>query len=204
MFDDLEPDAGRPAAPLRAALRQLLEKAQALEPSLRHLIPAVWAEVVGPWYAKHSYVTRVWEGIVEVCCDSAARAQQLQLDAPKIIRRLNERIGQEWVREIRPSSAEGLRPPASRARPDELPAPSEEELDAIELTERERQWIAQQAAAVRDEAARASFVRSLETYLKFRRWKLDHGWIECPRCGEIYHPREGCWRCRAETPHGEV
>jgi len=193
-------DAGRQdrTTPLGEALQQYLNSQRAFEVTCEHVIPAIWPEVVGQWYAVHTRVVRVWEGIVEVQCDSAARAQQLQLDSPEIIRRLNQRLGMDYVRQIRPGTAQrptGLRPAAvkSHTRP---PIPTEEELEAIELSEHEEKMIAEQAEKIADEAAREAYVRAARTHLKLRRWKLARGWRECPNCGELYDPCGGC-PCRS-------
>lgn len=159
------------------------------------MIPAIWAEVVGPWYARHTRVVRVWEGIVDVRCDSAARAQQLQLDSAEIMRRLNARLGAPYVRQIRPSSGAVMHD--RRQMPETLrrslpPAPTEEELAAIDLTPQEDEWIRQQASRIANDDAREAFKRAVRSHLKLRRWKLSRGWQQCSTCGELYDPCHGC------------
>lgn len=171
-----------------------------LDASRKALIPALWSEVVGQWYGRHTQVMRVWEGIVEVQCDSAARAQQLQLDSEEIIRRLNARLGEPYVRQIRPSTGVAVRSHARRgASGHEVytsQAPSQAELDAIVLTATEEAWLAEQSACIRNEEARAAYQKALRTHMKLKHWKLDHGWQTCRRCGALYDPREGCLECR--------
>lgn len=185
---------------LGRALEKYLAGQRVLEASHEAMVPAIWGEVVGQWYALHTRVIRVWEGIVEVQCDSAARAQQLQLDSEEIMRRLNARLGATYVRQIRPSTGAAFRRhrlgTGQETRAYVSPAPSQAELDAIALPEAEERWIEQQGAAIQDERAREGFGRALRTHLKLRHWKLEHGWQQCSRCGELYDPHEGCLECR--------
>jgi len=182
------------------ALRAYLGEGKLAEAAREHLVAALWSQVVGDWYARHTHVSRVWEGIVEVECDSAARAQQLQLDSAEIARRLNARLGEPYVREIRPGTA--ARPGRPRAevahgsRGYVSPAPSAAELDAMRLSDVEERWVRDQAAAIPDDALREAYARTLRTQLKLRQWKLDHGWVVCPKCGELYDSHEGCLQCR--------
>ena len=165
-----------------------------------YVIPAIWPEVVGPWYARHTWVVRVWEGIVEVQCDSAARAQQLQLDSAEIIRRLNQRIGQQYVHQIRPSTAGRPQrrrdPHLSDANLPEIPVPAPAELEQMPLTEKDEQWVRESAAQIPDPVVRSAFEKAARTHLKMRAWKLAHGWAECPVCGELYPPGSACIYCR--------
>lgn len=183
-------------------LRGYLDEGGLLGFAREYLVAALWPQVVGDWYARHTHVSRVWEGIVEVECDSAARAQQLQLDSAEITRRLNARLGEPYVREIRPGTAARHGRPKPRvahgSRGYVPPAPSEAELDAMTLSDVEERWIRDQAAAISDAAVREAYTRTLRTQLKLRRWKLEHGWLVCPKCGEIYDGNEGCLRCRLE------
>ncbi|MCD6350599.1 MAG: DUF721 domain-containing protein [Armatimonadetes bacterium] len=188
---------------LGRVLEEYLADKGALETSCEAMVPVVWPEVVGEWYARHTQVTRVWEGVIEVQCDSAARAQQLQLDSPEIIRRLNQRLGTPYVRDVRPSTGATLRRRWRRAAPVETkgytsPAPTQAELDALVLKPEEEQWIAQQAAGIEQPEAREAFERTVRNHLKLRHWKLDHGWLECPQCGELYDPQTGCLNCRVK------
>jgi predicted nucleic acid-binding Zn ribbon protein len=186
----------RPPGKLGDVLRHYLTDKRVLDVSYEHVVPALWGQVAGEWYARHTSVTRVWEGVVDVECDSAARAQQLQLDSTEIIRRLNARLGAQYVRQIRPSTAGGARQkPFTAAHGDRgfvVPAPSEAELEATALSAEEERWIDERGAEIADEYAREAFHRALRTTLKLRQWKIEHGWRVCAQCGELHHQREGC------------
>jgi len=60
----------------------------------------VWGEVVGPQVAARTAPLRIRGGVLEVRVDQAVWMQQLQLLKPKILIRLNERLGQETIRDI--------------------------------------------------------------------------------------------------------
>ncbi len=60
----------------------------------------VWGEVVGPQVAARTAPLRIRSGVLEVRVDQAVWMQQLQLLKPKILTRLNERLGKETIRDI--------------------------------------------------------------------------------------------------------
>jgi hypothetical protein len=160
------------------------------------MVGAVWPEVVGEWYARHTQVLRSEGGVVTVWCDSAARAQQLQLDSARIVATLNERLGPRAVKEIRPSSGGirqlgGVAPAAG-----ELAGPAPGEIKRMELTEEERASVEAAAAALEDAALRRVFARVLGKELLVRRWKREHGYVGCPGCGTLVPPGSGlCMGC---------
>jgi hypothetical protein len=60
----------------------------------------VWNEVVGPQIAAHAQPAKIRDGVLDVRVDQAVWMQQLQLMKPKILARLNERLGGEVFRDI--------------------------------------------------------------------------------------------------------
>lgn len=161
-------------------------------------VPLLWAEVVGEWYARHSQVLRAEQGIVTVRCDSAARAQQLQLDAPKIIEALNERLGSKAVKEIRASSG-GIR------RRDDLSAlmqtrepegPPRGEWERIDLPAADLDWIRSAADDISDGNLRRVAESLLVKMAKRESWKRAHGYRPCVSCGAlVLPPRRMCKSC---------
>lgn len=191
-------DDDRPRGSLGEALETFLRDTGLLETSREQLCALLWGEVAGQWYARFSAVTRVADGIVYVRCDSAPRANQLQLDAPEIMRRLNERLGCNFVREIRPSSAGSASvEPVSARRPELQAAPTEAELEAIELTPGECERMRAQVEDLADAGVRERVEAVLVTQAKARRWQADHGYTECEGCGG-YFAGSGrfCLACR--------
>ena len=162
------------------------------------VVPIVWPEVVGEWYAKHTEVTRVEQGIVTVACDSAPRAQQLQLDAPQIVKALNDRIGGRSVKEIRPSSGAIRRlDKVAALAPDYGPlGPERSELERMIVTDAERDWVRASAGSIEDLDLKRRFEGVLMKARQLARWQTEHGYAPCQGCGALVRPgRVQCSAC---------
>ncbi len=186
-----------PPVDLNTAVRTFLNSAGLRERSLGGLCAFLWQRVAGEWYATHCHVTSVRGGIVNVRCDSAPRAQQLQLDAPEIIERLNEEIGEEFVAEIRPSSGGIDRGGETRiAEPKPEPTPTREELDEIEVPA-DRLNVIHECAARADADFREQIEQIMIAHEKADIWRREHGFVQCPECG-TYHldSDDYCLACR--------
>ena len=193
-------EGGRPAKSLAEALDGFLKSAGLLEVSREKLCPLVWGEVVGAWYRRFTHITRVRDGVVYVRCDSAPRANQLQLDAPQIIERLNERLGGDYIREIRASSTGTGHPAQRAAAAAEADAPTDADLDAIELDQAEVERIRAAVAKVAEEL-RESIERILVDQAKLRVWQAGQGYTRCKGCGGYYRGgREYCYACDPPSP----
>lgn len=161
----------------------------------RSMVGAIWPEVVGPWYAKHTEVIRAENGVVTVWCDSAARAQQLQLDSADIIKALNKRLGSRTVKELRPSSG-GIRQLSEVLGVQPPPGPAPAEIARMELTDEERQAVEAASADLENPALRRAFQSVLSKELRTARWKREHGYVPCPGCGALVPPGTGaCKGC---------
>jgi hypothetical protein len=82
----------------------------------------VWNEVVGPQIAAHAQPAKIRDGVLEIRVDQAVWMQQLQLMKPKILARLNERLGAEVFRDIFWRRGRVEQPPVA-AEPGSLPLP---------------------------------------------------------------------------------
>lgn len=197
-----EDDRSNPTRRASQALQAYLKSAGLLEQSREGLCALLWPEVAGEWYARHTYVTSVRGPVVYVRCDSAPRAEQMQMDSPDIIKRLNEALGEDAIKEIRPSSA-GIGRDISDVdtyEPDEPPAPSEEELAEIRVPPDRIQEILELASDLEGEMA-----NRLESLLlaqeKLDIWRSQHGYSQCPACGAWHLDREDyCLSCRPAEP----
>jgi hypothetical protein len=87
-----------------AAAGDLLRELPALrglEPKLREYRAwLIWDQVVGPQIAARARPIRVRDAVLEVRVDQPVWMQQLQLLKPKILARLNERLGEGVLRDI--------------------------------------------------------------------------------------------------------
>jgi len=194
-------EKGRTPKSLGDALDRFLRSEGLLEVSREKLCPLIWAEVVGAWYARFTRITRVREGVVFVRCDSAPRANQLQLDAPGIIERLNERLGGDYISELRPSSTGTAKKTPEWAEDSSPTPPTDEELEAIQLDPAEVERIRSRAAQLEDDELRAGLERILLRRARLRVWQSEHGFKQCPGCGEYFRgTREYCYACRPAPP----
>jgi len=190
----------RESRPLSDLLSSVLRRRGLVEAARDEMCAFAWREVAGEWYAQHTYVTSVRDGVVNVRCDSAPRAQQLQLDAPEIIRRLNERLGGSVVHEIRPSSAGIDRHRDAVIADDEPDWPSPEELARIPVSPEDARMILETVGNLED-PARGHLERAMLAQVRLRSWQLEHGWRACPECGAMVRgEREYCLACRPPEP----
>lgn len=90
----------RKAATTGALLSQFLQQSGLAVKLHAYEALLVWDEVVGRQIAVHAQPTKIRDGILEVRVDQAAWMQQLQLMKPKILIRLNERLGGEVLKDI--------------------------------------------------------------------------------------------------------
>ena len=186
----------KPIASLRDALNKFLKSQGLMEMSREKQCPVVWAEVVGDWFSRHTHVTRVRDGIAWIKCDSAPRANQLQLEAPDIIVKLNRRLGGNYIKELRPSSTGSERPIIRGADNPEPDTPSDGDLDAIDLDTETLAHIKAIAQEVAEEDLRKSLERILVNQAKLRVWQARHGYTKCKKCG-AYSPEKNdlCLAC---------
>lgn len=182
------------------AVDRYLRKHGLLRLGREALIPVIWGEVVGAWYQRHTQVIRVDKGVLTVRCDSAARAQQLQLDSAAVMARLNERLKAPVVKEIRPTSGGILRGSAG-AEADLSGAPRGprlSDLAQIDLTPQELDWIAEITADIDEEPLRTRAHAVLAKRCKVERWKRERGYRPCEICGVLVAP--GKRTCRGCNP----
>lgn len=171
-----------------------------LSKSRQMMAALVWAEVVGPWYRQHTAVTRVHDGILTVKCDSAPRAQQLQLDSDKILEKLNKRLGGSFIKEIRATSGRLGRGTQRLSMPEDSPEPPAPQLASEPLSPGEEQTIQALAGEVREPQLRERFVKVMRNFARLQRWKENHGYTACPQCGWLIEPGEQCPVCHPGRP----
>ncbi len=174
---------------LGEALEDLLARSGLLVKAHEALVALIWPEVVGEWYAKHTAVMRVEGGVVTVHCDSAPRAQQLQLDAPEVISRLNAKLGARIVRDLRATSGGWTSGPAVQEQ-DGGAQVCEQEISKWPLSPAQQAAIERIAAGVKDEKLRPRFREVLCRAYKMHSWQLAHGWHPCALCGRLVEPEE--------------
>jgi len=198
-----ENDRSNPTRRAGEALHAFLKSADLLEQSREGVIAMLWPQVAGEWYGRHTYVTSVRGPVVYVRCESdSPRAHQLHLDSEDIVRRLNEALGEDFVKEIRPSSA-GIGhniADVETYEPEPLPTPTEEELAEIRVPPDRIQEILETASEFEGEMG-----ERLESLLlaqaKVDIWRSEHGFAQCPGCGAWHLDSEDyCLSCKPPDP----
>jgi predicted nucleic acid-binding Zn ribbon protein len=64
-------------------------------------VQEVWERVVGPAVAGSARPTGERNGVLNVTCEAAVWAQELDLMSPELIARLNEALGGERIQQLR-------------------------------------------------------------------------------------------------------
>ncbi len=178
------------------------------------LAAVLWAETVGPWYARHTEVIRVENGAITVHCDSAPLAQQLVADSDRILERLNQRVAEQLaasapaepgaappqvLREIRATSAfQGRGEPQFRSAERRTShRPPADEIESLPLTEEEEARAQELAAQVVDDQVRRRFLAALRASLRLRQWQVSQGWQPCSTCDRLLPPEDPlCLFCK--------
>ena len=180
----------------RAALDTYLQSIGAFVRAKEQVVRLVWPRVVGEWNAQRTAVTRVARRTVFVWCDSAAVAHQLSQEAERVLADLNRHLGGEVVRELRCSTA-GWRPAARWAGGGGPPRPSHEQLAATRLPREETAMVDLMCEVVGERPVGAAFRRALVSARRAARWRQEHGYHECPKCGALsWGAGSACAVCR--------
>ncbi len=192
-------DKGNPIRRAGSALQKFLKQQDLLEQSREGLCAMLWPEVAGKWYADHTYVTSVRGSTLYVRCESdSPRAAQLHYDAPQIIERLNEAIGEEMIDEIRTSSAGvgSSMHDVEMAEPEVPHSPDPEELDAIEIPPERLEEIRELTSDLEGEM-RGRLEDVLVAQEKVNIWRSEQGYTQCPECGAWHLESDDyCFSCR--------
>lgn len=155
-----------------------------------------WEEAVGPRLARIARPLRVHKNTLYVEVTSPVQARELELLKEKIIKRLNELLGEERVKELR------FR--ASGVIQEQKPKPTRPRLEEIALSAEERQEIAAAVSGVADERLREALFRLLETEKRIERLRKELGFRRCSRCGVLHDgPGDLCFYCQLEAGPGD-
>jgi len=152
----------------------------------QHRAVAIWPEVVGPQVAAATRALAVRDGVLTVATKSSTWAHELILRKRTILQSLEKALGKGMLSDIRflgsglqdaPSLAEG--PAVTRGRV----IPDASEWQRISLTEEDLESISLTLEPISDPALRLRVERVLADSLRLKRWKEEHGWPKCKRCG---------------------
>lgn len=150
----------RPAA-VADLLGKLLRGTAAEQRLKEGRIWLVWESAVGSRIASHAQPAAFRDGILTLRVDSAPWMQQLTFLKRELIAKVNVELGEELVKDLYMKG--GKVAPLSEEKP--------KAATRRQLTEEERNWIAEQAASVDDPELRAVF----ESLMKKDRENRENG-----------------------------
>lgn len=157
-----------------------------------------WAQVVGPRIARLTEPLQVRGGVLYVRVGHPVFAQELTQLRQEYLRRLNARLGEERLKEIRFKVGELPLPnaPASKADPDPTPRPED-----VELSAQQRARLEEAVRPLEEGPLKQALRRFFETLQRAQNVKRLRGLRPCSLCG-VYHHDEGeqevCVACRLE------
>jgi len=163
-----------------------------LERSMRQRAAlSVWPEVVGADIARNAWPLEVRGGVMRVGASNHAWAQTLHLMRTQILEALNERVGEDILRDLQVRVG-GHRPHARHpAEPDSANRPPLPPLSA-----EEQQRVRDLAGGIHDPELRARVERAIAGLMRLRRLRQLQGWRKCPRCGGSFaSPGRTCPAC---------
>lgn len=183
-----------------------------------HRALSAWEAIVGEALARVAQPLRLEGGTLWVAVKSNAWAQELQFQKATLLERLNREAGSECFREIRfvvrtqlrSSSSMDTPPtgsPLKRGNRSGEPLGDQDESSSfpydVELTQEEREALAQSVASIEEPALREAIYRAREASLRHEKWRLYSGWRRCERCGE-WHTESSklCFLCCAGEREG--
>lgn len=161
----------------------------------------LWSDVVGPQIAASTRAVSVRDGILFVATKSSTWAHELIFRKKAIMEAFERELGKGVLTDIR-FQARGYSDAGEEEEESQrAPAPDPSEWSRIALTEADRATVAETIEGISDPDLRAHMERVLVDSIRLRRWKEEHGWARCKRCGL---PHSGgsdlCGVCR---PRGE-
>jgi predicted nucleic acid-binding Zn ribbon protein len=181
---------------LSEVLEAALKRLDLADAALEARAVMLWPQVVGEQMARASEAQKVQPGgTLLVNTRSSVWSQELSFHKPSILRRYKERLGKDWVKDLR-FSVGPIRGVAAAAG---LSTPPEEEVRRIRLEAEEIQRIAAASENADPELAQA-VRRALTHEAQLRVWRLTHGARECTQCGAAHRTSHAlCPPCRREA-----
>ena len=167
----------------------------------QHRAVAVWPELVGSQVAAATRALGVRDGVLFVATKSSTWAHELILRKRPILQSLNKALGGSIISDIRfmgrgLEDAPDLVQDSAGSRAREIPDPSL--WRQVPLTDEDRESITLTLEPLSDPDLRLRVERVLADSLRLKRWKEEHGWPRCPRCGLPHDERSDlCGICRS-------
>ncbi len=157
----------------------------------------LWEEAVGERVARLTAPLRARKGIIFIEAQNHVLAQELSLLKEGYIKRLNELLGEERVRDIRFRVGAG----GPLREQEEEPV----RLEEVALSEEEQEEIARLVSDVEDKRLRNALRNFLITERRIEHVREERGFARCPRCGVLHRGEvELCFHCQLEVGEDNV
>ena len=156
----------------------------------------VWDEVVGGPIAAKTEVIEASRGVLHVRAHTPVWAQELTMQEAEIRRRLSEKLGGDFIREIRFSTRGPFHPRQEQPQEPAVPRPTRGELAAVTLDAAEKAEITEAARDAATPELAASVQRAMNAQMRLSKWRAQHGWRPCCKCGELTYGAQECAACR--------
>lgn len=185
--------------PLAAVLNQALKNLDLQEAALEAQVVMLWPEIVGPQLSRATEARRVQAGTLVVVTRNSAWNQELSFQKQNIVRRYRERLGQEYVKDVRFT----VGPVRGKAESAAGQPPPEEEVRRVRLPVDEVARIRAASEGADAELGQA-IRRALTREAQIRHWQLEHGARACRQCGAAHRtPHDQCPACRLDQKRAE-
>ncbi|MFN4034283.1 MAG: DUF721 domain-containing protein, partial [Fimbriimonadales bacterium] len=152
---------------------------------------AHWSDIVGKPVAQVARPMRLDADTLWVAVKSHAWAQELNFQKGTILKRLNERAGEERFKEIRFVVRTSLPPALEQASASAQPPAS-----LPNLSDAETRHIEAMTSGIADPVLRDALARAQTATLRYQKFLAQQGWRRCPVC-ECYHSDDStiCFLC---------
>ncbi|AGB40043.1 putative RNA-binding protein containing Zn ribbon [Halobacteroides halobius DSM 5150] len=152
----------------------------------------LWSQLIGDKIGAHTQAKYINCGVLFVTVDNSTWAHQLLFMKKNLIQKINQKMGQQIVKEIRFQVGK-LNKEAVQDFSDSDP------LEDIELTSNELNKLQEITNQVEDSEIRDKFFNLLINDQKRKKWQKINDWHPCPDCSVLISPEEDkCYICQTK------
>ena len=180
---------------LNKALRQLgiskkVKKTQLLN---------TWSKVIGKDIKEHTEAKYFDRGTLFVNVDNSSWAHQLLFMKQNLIKKLNNKLDEELVTEIR------FKVGHISNQDYENKTNQDSEIKKVELNSEEETKLQQTASSINDDNLRNKFCNLLRESKKTDKWRKNNNWQECPECSTLIpDSKDQCSICELKENKKEL
>ncbi|MCS7252846.1 MAG: DUF721 domain-containing protein [Armatimonadota bacterium] len=156
----------------------------------QQLVFSCWEEAVGKKVASVVTPYKFERGILYVCTESSSWAQEISFMKMEIIRKINEKLGGNFVADI--YCRIGMPGGIAKQRRGERESKTliATQLAKIKLPKEIEQRVNEMVSAIQNDELRDLMRRVFTLHMKLKLWRQRHGLKRCENCGEVYKADE--------------